>query len=206
MRKRLSEHERRREILEAARTCFLELGFASTTMEAIIARTSLSKGGVYRYYASTTDMLVDLMKAGTAYRFARIQEDQAPPPSAERAEQIDWMTDILYRKIVDENPYKRLYALFLIESGNNAELATLKEALEEDFFRQLSEVELFPPELAQALHHRALIEYLNAMLVGVEIIGMRETFLRYPEFLKSALRSYFESALARAERRYHAAP
>ena len=42
-----SKSERKKEIMEAAKSVFLEKGFEKTTMEDIIAETSLSKGGFY---------------------------------------------------------------------------------------------------------------------------------------------------------------
>ena len=48
--KRLSEEERKKEIMDSATEVILEKGLEKTTMEEIIAGTSLSKGGVYHYY------------------------------------------------------------------------------------------------------------------------------------------------------------
>ncbi len=69
-----SKRERKKEIMEAAKSVFLEKGFEKTTMEDIIAETSLSKGGFYHYYASTTDILHDLMIEGIAYRINIIKQ------------------------------------------------------------------------------------------------------------------------------------
>ncbi|MDU6784451.1 MAG: TetR/AcrR family transcriptional regulator, partial [Peptoniphilus harei] len=44
--------KRKLEILEAAMKCFLEKGFQNTTMEDVIEKVSLSKGGVYYHYGS----------------------------------------------------------------------------------------------------------------------------------------------------------
>ena len=52
--KKLKVGEKRKlEILEAAKKCFLEKGFQNTTMEDVIEKVSLSKGGVYYHYSST---------------------------------------------------------------------------------------------------------------------------------------------------------
>ena len=56
-----AKSERKKEILEAATKIFLKKGFEKTSMEDIIAATSLSKGGFYHYYSNTTDILHDLM-------------------------------------------------------------------------------------------------------------------------------------------------
>ncbi|MBT8228057.1 MAG: TetR/AcrR family transcriptional regulator [Dactylosporangium sp.] len=43
---------RRRQILEAARTCFVRSGFHATSMQDVIAAADLSVGAVYRYFPS----------------------------------------------------------------------------------------------------------------------------------------------------------
>ncbi|MGR5591223.1 TetR/AcrR family transcriptional regulator, partial [Peptoniphilus grossensis] len=60
--------KRKLEILEAAMKCFLEKGFQNTTMEDVIEKVSLSKGGVYYHYGSTYEMIYDFMKSGIKYR------------------------------------------------------------------------------------------------------------------------------------------
>ena len=45
--KRLSKEERKKEIMQSAAKVIIEKGFSKTTMEDIIAGTTMSKGGVY---------------------------------------------------------------------------------------------------------------------------------------------------------------
>lgn len=197
---RLSEQERRQEILEAARKCFLEKGFSDTTMEAVIERTSLSKGGVYRYYSSTSQMLADLMKKGTVHRFELLREAcnthiTELSQKLELEQVIDCLVDCIYQKIIDENPYKKLYALFLLELPRNKELAKLKEELTVHFFTLLSQ-EIYAKVLpAQIFSNEVLINFINAMIVAVEIMNMRESFKAQPDFLKTMLRTYFEKSM-----------
>lgn len=65
---RLGREERKEEILEAAARLFREKGFLAVTMEDVVRATTLSKGGIYHYYANTTEMLSDLMEKGIEYR------------------------------------------------------------------------------------------------------------------------------------------
>ncbi|MEV1143119.1 TetR/AcrR family transcriptional regulator [Micromonospora sp. NPDC049799] len=48
---------RRRQIVEAARRCFLRDGFHRTTMQDVIAEAGLSVGAVYRYFPSKADLI-----------------------------------------------------------------------------------------------------------------------------------------------------
>ncbi|WP_155977468.1 TetR/AcrR family transcriptional regulator, partial [Streptococcus dysgalactiae] len=72
--KRLSEMERKKEIMNSATKVILEKGFEKTTMEDIIAGTSLSKGGVYHYYGSVIEIFKDIMIFGNEYRSEIIKE------------------------------------------------------------------------------------------------------------------------------------
>ena len=194
VRQRLSEDQRRQEILEAARKCFLEKGFADTTMEAVIERTTLSKGGVYRYYPSTVQMLADLMKKGTNHRFNILRESWCIHKGDQEAF-IDYLVDGLYQKIIDENPYKKLYALFLLEVPKNEELLKLKVGLIQHFFSIFSQEEYSSSELIQVFKNRAFIEFINAMIVGVEMIDMCEIFIQQPDVLKTLIQAYFKKSL-----------
>jgi AcrR family transcriptional regulator len=48
---------RRRQILDAARRCFLRNGFHSTSMQDVIAEAGLSVGAVYRYFRSKNEII-----------------------------------------------------------------------------------------------------------------------------------------------------
>ncbi|MGH3239279.1 MAG: TetR/AcrR family transcriptional regulator [Spirillospora sp.] len=48
---------RRRQILDAARTCFIRKGIHETSMQDIFAEAGLSAGAVYRYYRSKNEII-----------------------------------------------------------------------------------------------------------------------------------------------------
>ncbi|MFI0482002.1 TetR/AcrR family transcriptional regulator [Actinomadura sp. 9N215] len=48
---------RRRQILDAARTCFIRKGIHATSMQDIFAEAGLSAGAVYRYYKSKNEII-----------------------------------------------------------------------------------------------------------------------------------------------------
>ena len=62
MTKHLSGEQRRAEILEAALFEIDEKGLSNLTMEAIAARTPLSKGGVYRFFSNKRAVVLSLVK------------------------------------------------------------------------------------------------------------------------------------------------
>lgn len=48
---------RRRQILDAARTCFVRNGFHATSMQDVFTEAGLSAGAVYRYFASKSELI-----------------------------------------------------------------------------------------------------------------------------------------------------
>ncbi len=111
--RRKTKEERCTEIQEAARRVFLTKGYRSTTMEDVIAETSLSKGGVYRYYSSTKDILIDIMKSGNKYRMSVFEEirNRRSPKQPDKDVMISMVMNKLYAKHID----KKLYTMFLSE-------------------------------------------------------------------------------------------
>ena len=71
---RKTKEERCKEIMEAAGSVFFDKGYRNTTMEDIIAKTSLSKGGVYQYYKSTKAIMFDIMQAGNYFRYQKTEQ------------------------------------------------------------------------------------------------------------------------------------
>jgi AcrR family transcriptional regulator len=49
--------QRRRQILDAARACFMRNGFHATSMQDVIAEAELSVGAVYRYFKSKNEIV-----------------------------------------------------------------------------------------------------------------------------------------------------
>lgn len=52
---------KRRKILEAAKRAFIRQGYQITTMKDIVKESGLSHGGVYLYFSSTEEMLLDII-------------------------------------------------------------------------------------------------------------------------------------------------
>ncbi len=111
--RRKTKEERCTEIQQAARKVFLAKGYRSATMEDVIAETSLSKGGVYRYYSNTKDILMDIMKAGNNTRMnelIEIKNNRGPAHSNK-----DVIITMIMNKLYSKNIDKKLYTMFLSE-------------------------------------------------------------------------------------------
>jgi len=80
---------RRRQILEAARVCFLRNGFHATSMQDVIREAGLSVGAVYRYFPSKYELVTALagQVVGNVTRVFREQIESAPSVSLAAAMQ-----------------------------------------------------------------------------------------------------------------------
>ena len=79
MTKHKSQDERRAQILEAARACFIRNGYGHTRVDDIAKEAGLSKGGVYFHFSSKReifDALLEQQQATTAAIVAEAQRTQ----------------------------------------------------------------------------------------------------------------------------------
>jgi TetR/AcrR family transcriptional regulator, transcriptional repressor of aconitase len=65
---------RRRQILDAARRCFVRNGFHATSMQDILREANLSAGAVYRYFKSKDEIIAAIGFANVAAFTAAVRE------------------------------------------------------------------------------------------------------------------------------------
>ena len=81
MTKHLSEIERRKQILRAARTVFIQKGYLAARVEDVAKRAGLSKGAVYFYFSSKRELVLALVQEEheNTYSFLeQAEEDNRP--------------------------------------------------------------------------------------------------------------------------------
>ncbi|MEO3872119.1 TetR/AcrR family transcriptional regulator [Nonomuraea sp. B12E4] len=71
---------RRRQILDAARRCFVRNGFHATSMQDVLTEAELSAGAVYRYFKSKDDIIAAIASEALAEVAAAFGADAAAPP------------------------------------------------------------------------------------------------------------------------------
>ncbi|GAA3770174.1 hypothetical protein GCM10022225_66320 [Plantactinospora mayteni] len=77
---------RRRQILDAARRCFLRNGFHATSMQDVISEAGLSVGAVYRYFGSKHELVTSIAESvldGADELFATLAAAEPPLPLVE---------------------------------------------------------------------------------------------------------------------------
>ena len=184
---RLPLEKRKAEIQMAALRLFLEKGFANTTMENIIQQVSLSKGGVYRIYPSTTMILSDLMIAGMHYRNAYYEE------CIQKAEQIDiqFLVHMLFHSLWIHEEYSKIYVEFLWEKQRNSLLQQAYESI-----CQTSTIDT--TKLIQKYHMDSyflknerllyqIMEWMNAMILSMHVLDLKSQLQDYEDEICDAV-------------------
>lgn len=187
-RTRLLPEERKKGIRKAAARKFLEKGFSATTMEDVIAESGLSVGGVYHYYKNTGDILYDIMEEANKSRIEktlhRYQQGNYSTPE-------DMAAQFITEKIIDENPYKPLYAMFLLEKSREPKLQRLFKKLSTDGFQEM--LDAFGQTQNACgikLLDSFLFTFMNALTVGFEYLGEKELFKMKKQAITEMVKAY----------------
>ena len=189
--KKLKVGEKRKlEILEAAKKCFLEKGFQNTTMEDVIEKVSLSKGGVYYHYGSTYEMIYDFMKLGIKYR-----GEKNKTIDTSKLTTLDAITEMMMERIYDENEFKSIYAIFLKLQNEDKRLCEMFENLKETNTEILSSA--FDPndKLSSIFEDEFLVTFVNTLILGYESLNQKEIFIENKETIKKMLEGYLREKL-----------
>ncbi|CEM62889.1 TetR/AcrR family transcriptional regulator [Treponema phagedenis] len=190
--KRLPAEVRKKEIRDAAKQVFLQKGFSNTSMEDVIAEVGMSKGGVYRHYKSTAEMLHDLMTDGNHNRYNLIDDFLA---KEKNISEPDVAIEVSLMKLLDKNDYKSLYAMFLMEAEKNPDLKKLKNKIfnegKKEFLRVVTQRDL--KEL-ECFISDEWVAFTNAIIVATEILDVRKVFCNHKDFFKDIIRQYMEKS------------
>ncbi|MDU1707495.1 MAG: TetR/AcrR family transcriptional regulator [Anaerococcus vaginalis] len=185
--KRLPKEERMRQIRNHAKNVFLRKGFDKTTMEDVVKETGMSKGGIYRHYSSTTEMLYDLMIDGNVYRNTLIDEYLESNNGKNKFEQIG---EILVDKALASTDLMRLYVIFLKSKDYNKDLYNLYPRLKEIAKKQFAVVAKKLEIEEDIFEDDFLVNYINELILSTEILDARKSFDSQREFLKDTIVNY----------------
>jgi len=188
---RLPAEERKWQIRYAAKNVFLRKGFHNTTMEDVISESGMSKGGVYRYYKSTSDMLFDLMEDGCEYRYNIVDNFLT---SNKNLNKYDAVAEMMTDKILDDNELSKVYVMFLQEKQYDENLEKLFLKLKEETFIELKKIyEKFGFSF-NYYEYDFLTDFMNSLVLGREILSAKNSFLKNRLFLKKFIREYLENS------------
>ena len=76
--------QRRREIVEAARRCFIRSGFHQTTTDEICREANITPGGLYHYFSGKDELIKAVVQAASenAVQLMRDAASESPAPRA----------------------------------------------------------------------------------------------------------------------------
>lgn len=63
----------RADILEAAAHCFMERGYAATSIDDVARRLGATKGRIYHHYSSKSDLFADVFRSGMEMNYQAIE-------------------------------------------------------------------------------------------------------------------------------------
>ena len=178
---------RKKEIREAAKECFLNKGFQLTTMEDVITEVGMSRGGVYHHYASTNEMLKDLMFDGNDYRNNFINEYLKNNRGKDKYQQ---MGDILVDKSLADTELLRLYTLLLQAKKYNQDLEKLYQELKLNTTNELSLIAKQLGIKTDIFKDDFLVNYINAMILSSEVLCARNSFSQHKKYIKETMVNY----------------
>ena len=203
---RKTAEERKDEIRRGAVQAFLKKGYRNTTMEDIVASTTLSKGGVYRYFKSTKEIMLSLMHEGNILSRERLRVlfDKAD----EHADVCALFSRAVIEKMFAENPLKRSYLMFVTEIVYDAEFEKEWQKLNADFYpllrEDLLEWEKSKPVLAadflnllKKLDLNFLGAYVNALLMQYELFSDKRVLRSKKDFLYGIFYDYCKMCISR---------
>ncbi|HAP4096528.1 TPA: TetR/AcrR family transcriptional regulator [Enterococcus faecalis] len=187
IRKRLSEKERKQQIQLAAKEVFLDKGFNDTTMDDIVKTSGMSTGGVYHYYKNKFDILYDIMEEGIEYRMEKNKIGDL-----ERSDTIDFVCQILVDRVVDENEFKSLYAMFLKMKLKDSKISEMYNKLKPFNTKMLSSLFDEQDTVKKIFEDDFLLSFINSLIMGYETLGEKETFIQNKEMIKNMVKLYLE--------------
>jgi len=123
-------HERRtQQILEAARTCFIQHGIHKTSMQQICQQGEISPGALYRYFPSKQSIIEAIAaqeKNSNAELITYLQQAKDPAKALEEA------TSEILAQILDQD-YARLMLAISAEAENNPALKETFDHIDQEF-------------------------------------------------------------------------
>lgn len=121
--------ERRGQILEAAHRCFARKGFHATTTAEISAEAEISAAGLYQYFSSKDDLILELIEIDLAESIALVDTIIASDDFFDSVEQT--LRDTLQDERQAENAQIRLE--ILAEASRSPQIAAVLASSDQRF-------------------------------------------------------------------------
>ena len=138
MTKQKNPDQRKREIIAAAIELLYEKGISGFTMDAVVARSVLSKGGVYRFYKNRDELLADVFQ-DLAKSFQPIAIEEALSWNLSLKDTLMRLAfSIFYRE--DGFKLRRIHMQLMLELSSDEHLLELMQATFDSISDQYKEI------------------------------------------------------------------
>ncbi len=185
----LKKEERKKQIKDSALKLFAKRGYANTSIKDILADIGYSKGGFYNCYSSKLELFQELLQDGMDYRLEKVSRYKEEMKDLDRE---TFLIEALLDKLLDENPYKKLFVRLSIEMNDNDDLKKVHEL----------NMQLFTQIFIDFCNEQGFDEYvslsdinfgifINSMILGANVFGVGEN-KEYRDMLRVMLRAYFK--------------
>ena len=182
---RLPPQQRKAEIRAAALQLFNQKGFSATTMENIVEQVSLSKGGVYRLYPSTSAILSDLMLEGMHMRNAYYADCVQQEIAAGRELSLPFLVDMIGNSLLLYPEFSSVYVEFLWEKQRNPQLEELYKTIcvktVEETIALIRKYNADSLLLADESILSRMTELMNAAILSIHVLNIQDYFLEHKE-------------------------
>ena len=170
---------RQNEIQNAALKLFNEKGFKATTMENIVQNVSLSKGGVYRIYPSTTAILSDLIINGMHLRNEYYVKRAAEILESKQAISIEDVVEMIIDSMFLYPEFSNVYVEFLWEKQRNPELEKLYQVIYRQTVEDTSKmITDFKTSIDINILQKSLenlADVMNSLIISVKVLGLEQS-------------------------------
>lgn len=167
---------RRRQILEAARACFIRNGFHATTMQDVFVEAGLSAGAVYRYFSGKTELITAIAQSKIGDLTSTLDEidEAAPPPVDEVLGQL--LTRL--QEVNERDEIAKLVGQVWGEAIRTPEVAETMRAniggVLQKFAvlaRRYQELGVFRPDVPPEKIARVLAAFLQGFMLQLSVFG-----------------------------------
>lgn len=184
------QKKRKKEICLAAKDVFLTKGVDQTSMEDIIEAVGMSKGGVYYYYSSTLQILIDICHLGMDARKTSSLSFQDLHSDLSTEELI---VELTIEKIFGGADYVKLWAMLLVASAQDERLraicAEIRAEQREVFLHWLED---FGLEAMRPLANDDFVQLMDAMFVAGLYLDTDDFFKKKSDLFREIIRNYLK--------------
>lgn len=183
---RKSRSEREQEIISAATKVFLRKGYRGTTMEDVIAETTLSKGGFYHYFKSTREIFFAIMDG---YARAEVSHLKALESSCgSKDEFIDRVSAYLAQKVLSKSEERDIYLMGASETFYDPEYLEYLNKMEHRYVAELGGycTKRFPDRAEEEITAKLelLSELLHALIISCHLFKKEGFYRENQKFVK----------------------